>query len=117
MLTYRLFRAALLAINGIWSPPWSCAQAFRLDYDKVPLFTGAPLFPYSRFHIPWLAYLSAPLATKVALPAEILNERTPDGGLLMIATEDRLDPTNPEHVRRARILAETLIACTDHKSR
>jgi hypothetical protein len=34
----------------------------------------------------------------------------------MIATEERLDPTNFEHLRRARILAETLIARTDHFS-
>ena len=31
----------------------------------------------------------------------------------MIATEERLDPDIPEHVRRARILAELLIAQTD----
>ena len=44
------------------------------------------------------------------LPEEILTERTPDGGLLMIAAEERLDPTNPDHLRRSRILAETMIA-------
>src|ERR1700739_4150045 len=27
ILTYPFFRAALLAINATWSPPWSCAQA------------------------------------------------------------------------------------------
>jgi len=117
ILTYPFFRATLLAINAIWSPPWSCAQAFRMDYDKAPLFPGAPLFPYSRFHIPWLAYLSAPLAANVVLPAEILKERTSDGGLLMIATEDRLDPCNPDHLRRARILVETLIARTGYSSK
>jgi hypothetical protein len=30
----------------------------------------------------------------------------------MTATEERLDPTNAEHLRRARILAETMIART-----
>ncbi len=35
-----------------------------------------------------------------------------DGGLLMTATEERLDPTNPEHLERARILAEIMIART-----
>lgn len=117
ILTYSFFRAALLAINGIWSPPWSCAQAFRVDYHEVPLFPGAPLFPYSRFHIPWIAYLSAPLAGGVELPPEILSERTPNGGLLMTATKDRLDPTNPEHLSRARIIAETMIACTGYSSK
>jgi hypothetical protein len=42
-------------------------------------------------------------------------ERTPDGGLLMIATEDRLDPANPEHLRAARVIAETMIACTGYQ--
>jgi hypothetical protein len=47
-------------------------------------------------------------------PPEIVTERTADGGLLMIATEDRLDPTDPEHLRRARIIAETMIARTGY---
>jgi hypothetical protein len=81
----------------------------------MPLFPGAALFRYSRFHIPWLAYLSAPLAANAILPAEILNERTSDGGLLMSATTERLDPTNPEHLRRARIIAETMIERTGYQ--
>jgi hypothetical protein len=81
-----------------------------MRYGEVPLIPGSPLFPASLFHISWLAYLSAPLAAGLKLPGEILTERTPDGGLLMIAAEERLDPTNPEHLRRSRILAETMIA-------
>jgi hypothetical protein len=46
------------------------------------------------------------------LPSDIKTETTNDGGLLMTATEERLDPDIPEHVRRARILAETLIERT-----
>jgi hypothetical protein len=116
ILTYPFFRAVLLAINAIWSPPWNCAQAFRVDYHEVPLFPGAPLFPYSRYHIPWIAYLSGPLAAGVDRTPEILSERTPNGGLLMTATEDRLDPSNPEHLSRARVLADTLIAQTGYSS-
>lgn len=115
ILTHSFFRAALLAINAIWSVPWGCAQAFRMNYNKAPLFPGAPLFPYSVFHIPWIAYLAASFATDIVLPVEIQNERTSDGGLLMIATEDRLDPTNPQHLRRARILAEIMMARTGYQ--
>lgn len=115
IVTYPLFKAVLLAIRGVWLPPWACATAFELGYHGAPLFRGAPLFPYSRFHIPWIAYLSAPLALALELPGDILTERTPDGGLLMIATEERLDPANPEHLRRARILAATLMARTGYK--
>jgi hypothetical protein len=110
IVTYARYRTALLTINAAWQPTWACAYAFKLDYQKSSRFPGAPLFPYTRFHIPWIAYLSAPLTSGVQLPAEILSDRTPDGGLLMTATEDRLDPTNPEHLRRARVLAETMIA-------
>jgi Immunity protein 52 len=112
IVTYSLFKAALLAINPVWLPSWACAYAFRVDYYKVPLFLGTALFPFSDFHIPWLAYLSAPLSAGLELHADILTERTPDGGLLMSATEERLDPTNPEHLARARVIAETMMACT-----
>ena len=129
VVTYPLFKAALLAINGIWRAPWACAQAIRLGTVAVPIdFGGVQAtridsaaqvpsdhrFPHSVFHIPWIAYLSARLSDGVTLAPEILTERTPDGGLLMTATEERFDPANPEHLRRARILAETLIARTGY---
>ncbi len=115
VVTYPIFKAALLAINSLWSPGWSNVCAFELDYQKAPIVPGAPLFPYSVFHMSWFAYLSAPRTEGVRLPADIRTERTPDGGLLMIAVEERLDPTNPEHLRRSRILAETMIAHAGEK--
>jgi hypothetical protein len=124
VVIYPLFREALLAINAIWQAPWACAQAFRLDAVAVPIDFGGvpasridratavpsdPTFPYSIFHIPWFAYVSAELAAGLRLASEIRTERMPDGGLLMTTTEEPFDPTKPEHARRARILAETLI--------
>ena len=114
MITYPVFKAGLLAINTIWSPSWACAQAFEVGYFEAPLFPGAPLFPYSIFHIAWIAYLSAPLAGGLDLPEEIVTERTPNGGLLMTAVEERLDPTNPEHLRRARILVDIMVSRIGH---
>jgi hypothetical protein len=110
IVTYPTFKAAMFAINAIWPPTWANAYAFELHYYDEPLIPGVPLFPYSIFHMPWLSYLSAPLAAGLTLPDEIRTERTPDGGLLMIAVEERLDPINPEHLRRSRILAEIMIA-------
>lgn len=115
IVTYSLFKAALLAVNAIWQAPWACAYAFESYYYEEPLSPGAPSFPYSTFHITWIAYLSAPLAKGLDLPAEILTERTADGGVLMIAAEERLDPSNGEHLRRARILAETMVKHTGDK--
>jgi hypothetical protein len=132
IVTYPLFKAALLAISAAWDAQWAYAQAcrrnaavavpidiapgvpaFRIDSAiQVPL---DPTFPKSIFHVPWMVYLSAEYAAGVTLGREILTERTPNGGLLMSATTERLDPTNPEHVRRARILAETLIDRTGYQ--
>ena len=133
IVTYPLFKAMLLAINVIWPPPWACAYAFRSNIVKVPvvyrpgvegyslesapMIPSEPTFPESVFHITWIAYLSAPLAIGVKLPPEIMTERTADGGLLMIATEERLNPTNPEHLQRSRVLAETMIARAGNPAR
>jgi hypothetical protein len=130
LVTYSLFKAALLAINAVWLPAWACAQCYRSGAIQVPIELGGaqavmlkgppqiaddPTFPDSAFHIPWLAYLSAPLAAGLKPKPDVQTERTPDGGLLMIATEDRLDPDNLEHRRRARILAEIMIARTGYQ--
>lgn len=132
IVTYPLFKAALLAISAAWRAQWAYAHACRRDgavavpidiAPGVPAFRIDsaipvpldPTFPKSIFHVPWMAFLSAEHAVGVTPGREILTERTPDGGLLMIATEERLDPTNPEHVRRARILVETLIDRTGYQ--
>jgi hypothetical protein len=131
IVNYLLFKAALLAVNAIWRAPWVCAQAFRSGYDEVATDLGGmpatriesvaqvptdPAFPDSIFHIPWIGYLSAELAAGLRLAPEILTERTADGGLLMSVTTERFDPTNREHLRGARILAEALIAATGEVS-
>jgi hypothetical protein len=79
IVTYPRYRAALLAINAHWLPTWACAYLFNMDYHESPLVPGAPLFPNTRYHIPWIGYLSAPLATALQLPDDIRSEQTPDG--------------------------------------
>jgi hypothetical protein len=132
IVTYRIFKSALLAISAFWPSPWANAYVRRVGHVAVPIEVGPDgvqafridsprqvptdqSFPEG-FHIPWLAYLSAKLAAALKLAPEILTERTPDGGLLMTATTERINPDNPEHLRRARILAETMIACTRRSS-
>jgi hypothetical protein len=128
IVTYPLFKAALFAINAIWPPIWACAYAFRSNtvrlpetypggvqgyrLESLPMVPDHPTFKDSVFHIPWIAYISTPLAAGVMLPPEIITEQTPDGGLLMVATKDRLDPDNPEHLQRARLIVETMLART-----
>jgi len=111
IVKYSLFRGALLATSAIWQPTWACVAATRRGgHSEEPIHPGAALFPASVFRIPWIAYLSPALAVGFPLPAEIRAERVPDGGLLLTVTDEPFDPTNPEHLRRARTLAEIMIA-------
>ncbi len=131
IVTYPRFKAALLAIIAAWHPQYAFAYAHRVGSVLVPIKLGSleanqvkgvrqvpgdPTFP-DDFYIPWLLYLSAPCVARLKVTSEIQTQRTPDGGLLMIAAEDRLDPANPAHIRCARVLAETLIACRGYSSK
>lgn len=132
IVTYALFKAASLTLITNWTPTWVCVQAFRSNIinvpvtypgivggyslERLPMIPSDPTFPVSVFHVPWIAYLSAPLAAGITLPREITTEHTPDGGLLMIATKDRLDPENPEHLQRARLIVDTMLARTGYST-
>jgi hypothetical protein len=113
IVSYLRFRQALVAMTPHWQPAWSYACAFRMDYWKAPIVPGAPMIRYSPFHIPWIAYLSPALSTGfVVPPSDVRTEHAPGGGLLLSATEETFDPANPEHLRRARLLAEAMISHT-----
>jgi hypothetical protein len=113
IVNYPLFRKALLAVTAHWQPAWSYACLFRMDYWKAPIVPGAPVIRYNPFHIPWIAYLSPTLSTGfVVPPSDLRTEHAPGGGLLLSATEEAFDPANPDHLRRARLLAETMISHT-----
>jgi hypothetical protein len=113
VIDYALFRKALLAVTAHWQPAWSYACAFRMDYWKAPIVSGAPVVRYSPFHIPWIAYLSPALSKGfVVPPSAVRTEHAPSGGLLLSATEENFDPANPEHLHRARLLAEIMISST-----
>lgn len=127
IVTFPLFKAALLAMNGIWQQPWACAQAFRSRTAEIPTGRGGykleslpmiptdPTFPESIFHVPWFAYLSAPLASGIKPLPGIQTERLADGGVLLVVTEQRLDPDMPDHAQRAHILADFLIERTGYQ--
>jgi hypothetical protein len=128
-VTYPLFRAALQAIIAQFPPVWAKARLYipsgsneTVPVDDPPLLArrarpgnislapGIPPHPNSSYHRPWLSYLCAPLTKGLIPPVGVPCERTADGGLLMIAAEERLDPTNPDHMRRSRAMAEVMIA-------
>jgi hypothetical protein len=112
IVTYRLFRETLLATSAIWQPLWAYVAASTDDYWKGPIVPGAPVIRRTPFLITWIGYLSPAVTRGFVVEPELRTESTPDGGLLMSATDERFDLANPEHLGRASILAETMIART-----
>jgi hypothetical protein len=106
LVTYPIFKGALLAIVSVWPAPWANAKC-SIWGQRPQALPGEPPFPYSGYQMPWVSYLSADRAA--SLPA-LITERTADDGLLMSATTDRFDPTNVEHMRRSRQMAQIMIA-------
>ncbi len=108
-VTYHAFRAGLITLGRLWPLPFAHAYAYSTSYGESSLARGEPPVPYSQFHMGWISYLSAPLAAGLVPPRELVSERTPGGGWLLSAVQERLDPTNPDHLRRARLLSQLML--------
>ncbi|MGH6813215.1 MAG: Imm52 family immunity protein [Methylocella sp.] len=100
VITYEIFKPALLAMVGAWNPvcAMSCPDA---------LFKLVPGNTY--FHESWIQYLCPWLASLVTPPpAPVIVEHLPDGGLLMSATTETFDVENPAHMAAAREIAAAI---------
>jgi hypothetical protein len=100
IITYPVFKSVLMAIVSSWDVEF--AQVY--SRDLVQLWN--PIRPL--FNLSWMVYLSAPLAQKITLPADVLVERLADGGLIMIAAEETFEVANPDHLARARSILSTV---------
>jgi hypothetical protein len=103
LITLPIFKPAVLAIADAWDATWCAAY----PWDIIPLWPKpGPGRPH--FKMAWISYLSARFASMVAPPASAIVERSSTGGLLMIATEDRFDVANPQHIAAAREIEASL---------
>ncbi len=93
VVSYRIFRPALLAIVDAWDPVK--AAAYPDDLNKFN--DGSSFFPAA-----WIQYLCPGLAGKITPPSTALVEYLPNGGLLMSATTETFDVDNPQHLAAAR---------------
>jgi hypothetical protein len=106
VITYPMFKSALLATVSIWPAPTAGAKCVIWDEGPPRPPGEAPVPDSGTF--PWMFYLNAKRTAHIDPPREILTERTPDGGLLMIAAETRFDPADREHMARSQVLAEIM---------
>ena len=98
LLKYRIYKPALVFLATLWRANW--ASAFPLGlFDLLPKDENRL---DNRLDGGWITYLSARWAAKITPPKSAIVERAPDGGLLMIATEETFRVDNPRHVAVAR---------------
>jgi hypothetical protein len=107
LVTYSIYKSAFDILGSIWPCPWLEAHLFASSPSS--LIGRSQSSPRTDTVFPWILYLSAPLAAGCPIPTELIRDPTPGGGVILSATQDRLDRDNPEHIRRSRML-QTIIA-------
>jgi hypothetical protein len=99
MVTFRLFRAALLAIVEAWEPTWCTAYPATIsDFWQKS----------ANLRIGWMSYIAPRFAALVTPPPIAIAERTAQGGLLMSATKETFRVDNPAHLAAAQDILKAL---------
>jgi len=104
IITYPILGGAFRIMTSLWPTPWATVRGSNVEYADRPGVIGTTKVETSRHDITWMGYLSAELARGLAPPADLICERTSDGGLLMISSEERPDPDNADQMRRSDLL-------------
>jgi hypothetical protein len=100
IISYPVFKSVLLAIVSCWEVDYAVVYS----HDLAKLWTeGHPFCDLS-----WMVYLSAPLARRITIPADVVVERVADGGPIMIAAEETFDVANPKHLAGAHSILNAL---------
>ena len=111
LITYPILGGVFRTMTSIWPTPWACVRGTTVDNEMRPsAIVGQTSVEVFRHEITWMGYLSAKLAAGFEPPAELIVERTADGGLLMISDEERPDPANPDQMRRSDLLTQIMDA-------
>lgn len=98
-----VMKQAILAIASTWEVTWCAAYpSDLLDHWREPERKQM------HFKLAWITFVSSRFAPMIAPPASAISERLPDGGLLMLATEERFSTSNPAHLAVARDIEASL---------
>ena len=109
LITYPIYRGALEAIASALPCPWVAACAYHTAPAPVDSPQRGMVRRESVFTQTWIAYLAADLANGLTPPPEFISERTPGGGVILSALETVIDQSNPEHMRRSRLLEKIML--------
>lgn len=96
IVTYPLMKQVVGATVSTWKP--DICTVFSTDL--------LPGLKEGRWHSAWMTYVPPSEAGGIDLVGVPFSEWTPDGGLLLSATDQTFDAANPDHVAGARRLHE-----------
>jgi hypothetical protein len=103
-LSYQAYRDMIGAIAETWACPWifACNSRSPRLHPPADVAVNGPVKP--PFGAAWIVYLSGMLAEGLTPPAELGAEPTAGGGLFLSATRTLLDQSDPDEMRRSRLL-------------
>lgn len=98
--SYQSFKSILLSLAPLWDTTY--AEAYTSELRRQLKRGSSSLGPS------WMTYLAPELAKEISPPPNIGIEHLPDGGILLIATEDVFDAGNPAHLAAAQSIGDAL---------
>jgi hypothetical protein len=101
IIDVRVLKPALLALASAWDATWCGTAPWGLDDLETP-----HVRPW--FGLEWMTYLSPRFAAMVTPPRSAIVERLAGGALLMIATPERFETSNPTHLSVAKDIEAAL---------
>ncbi len=96
IVTYHLMKGVVLATVAAWHPDCCAAYSNALRPERSD----------GRYRKGWITYVSHEHVGGVDLLGVPFSERTPEGGLLLSATEQTFEAANPTHLAGAQRIYE-----------
>lgn len=95
IVAYFIVKQAVIALAECFDAAW--CSAYSSEIAHLWQNKRGP-----RFELAWISYVASRFAQSVRPPQMAIAERQPDGSLLMAATTETFDVTNPAHLAVAR---------------
>jgi hypothetical protein len=95
LINAAVLKPALLSVATAWEPDY----AVVVPWTYWPQVFGDSGYPKLRSG--WMTYLAPRYATRLVPPPAAIVESVPNGGTLLVATEERFDMENPAHLAAA----------------
>lgn len=97
-----VLKPALLSVATAWEPDY----AVVVPWTYWPQVFGDGGYPTLRSG--WMTYLAPKYAVRIIPPPSAIVEPVSNGGLLLLATEERFDMDNPAHLAAAAAVQKAL---------